>query len=79
MPVPSFDPRPQNVPLLPEIKAAFAAVLTYVRREWENTADPVDVESVRKVRTDTADRATPWTAEEVPEPLEPSSKDGFVA
>src|SRR5688572_28173719 len=27
MPVPSFDPRPQNVPLLPEIKAAFAAVL----------------------------------------------------
>jgi dTDP-4-amino-4,6-dideoxygalactose transaminase len=27
IPVPSFDPRPQNEPLLPEIKAAFARVL----------------------------------------------------
>jgi dTDP-4-amino-4,6-dideoxygalactose transaminase len=27
MPVPSFDPRPQNEPLLPEIKAAFARIL----------------------------------------------------
>src|SRR5207244_3068403 len=27
MPVPTFDPRPQNEPLLPEIKAAFARIL----------------------------------------------------
>jgi len=45
--------------------ATLAEVLTYVRREWENGADPVDAELVRAVREKTRERARPWTAAEL--------------
>ena len=42
-----------------------ADALTYVRREWGNTAPPVPVESVRKARSQTADREDSWTEAEL--------------
>jgi mono/diheme cytochrome c family protein len=42
-----------------------AAALTYVRREWEHDADPVNVETVREIRKEIEDRNDPWTAEEL--------------
>jgi mono/diheme cytochrome c family protein len=42
-----------------------ASVLTYVRREWGQAADPVDAESVRRVRAATAGRTRPWTEAEL--------------
>lgn len=42
-----------------------AAVLTYVRREWEHTGDPVSVETVTKVREETRGRTDLWTAKEL--------------
>jgi mono/diheme cytochrome c family protein len=42
-----------------------AAVLTYVRREWGQTAPAVDAASVREIRLATTGRARPWTAEEL--------------
>jgi mono/diheme cytochrome c family protein/glucose/arabinose dehydrogenase len=42
-----------------------AAVLTYVRREWDHGADPVDVADVREVRQETRQRANAWTAAEL--------------
>ena len=42
-----------------------AAVLTYVRREWGQTGDPVDPATVKSVRTETASRTRPWTNDEL--------------
>jgi len=42
-----------------------AALLTYMRSAWENDASPVTAEEVRLVREATADRTTPWTADEL--------------
>jgi mono/diheme cytochrome c family protein len=42
-----------------------ANVLSYIRQEWGNSAPEVLPETVAKVRTDTAGRATYWTAEEL--------------
>ena len=42
-----------------------ASVLTYVRREWGQAADPVDAESVSRVRAATAGRTRPWTEAEL--------------
>jgi mono/diheme cytochrome c family protein len=42
-----------------------AAILTYVRREWENTGSPVDTDLVKKIRLATATREEAWTAEEL--------------
>ena len=42
-----------------------AAVLTYVRREWGQTGDPVDPATVKSVRTETATRTRPWTNDEL--------------
>jgi mono/diheme cytochrome c family protein/glucose/arabinose dehydrogenase len=44
---------------------AVAAVLTYVRRAWDNAADPVEPALVAKVRAATVDRHLPWTVEEL--------------
>jgi len=44
---------------------AIAAVLTFVRRAWDNTADPVQPALVQQVRAATADRQLPWTAAEL--------------
>jgi putative membrane-bound dehydrogenase-like protein len=38
-----------------------AAILTYVRREWNNTGSPVPTDFVAKTRADTASREEPWT------------------
>ena len=42
-----------------------AAVLTYVRREWGQTAAAVDAATVRSIRSTTTGRARPWTAQEL--------------
>jgi mono/diheme cytochrome c family protein/glucose/arabinose dehydrogenase len=42
-----------------------AAVLTYVRREWGQSASPVDAEAVRRVREASAGRTRPWRHEEL--------------
>lgn len=42
-----------------------AALLTYIRRGFGNTADPVTPDTVARVRAETADRATPWTEAEL--------------
>ena len=42
-----------------------AAVLTYIRQEWGNTAGPVTPEQVTAIRTQEAARDKPWTAAEL--------------
>ncbi len=43
-----------------------ADVLTYLRRpEFENSAAPVTADEVEKIRAETSDRNTPWTADEL--------------
>ena len=42
-----------------------SALFTYLRREWGHGADPVSPETVASVRASTADRADPWTVEEL--------------
>jgi mono/diheme cytochrome c family protein len=54
------------MPALPTLSDDDVAdVLTYVRREWENTADPVSPDAVRRTRESTAGRTQPWTADEL--------------
>jgi mono/diheme cytochrome c family protein len=42
-----------------------AAVLTYIRRAWGQTAAPIDGAVVQRVRTATAGRTRAWTPEEL--------------
>ncbi len=42
-----------------------ADALTYVRREWGNSASPVSIETVKKVRAETASREDSWTEAEL--------------
>jgi mono/diheme cytochrome c family protein/glucose/arabinose dehydrogenase len=42
-----------------------AAVLTYIRRAWGQTASPIDPAAVQQVRTATADRKRAWTPAEL--------------
>jgi len=51
-----------------------AAVLTFVRNTWDNHASPIRVETVKRVRAETADRTTFWNPEELlkEHPLEAS-------
>jgi mono/diheme cytochrome c family protein/glucose/arabinose dehydrogenase len=42
-----------------------AAVLTYVRREWGQAAEPVDADTVKTVRRLSAGRSRPWTDDEL--------------
>ena len=42
-----------------------ASALTYVRREWGQTASPVDPTIVRDIRALTTSRTRPWTEEEL--------------
>jgi mono/diheme cytochrome c family protein len=42
-----------------------ASVLTYVRREWGQTASPVDPATVTAVRDQTRTRTRPWTHDEL--------------
>ena len=58
-----------NVGLMPPLNALtddqIAAVLTYIRREWGNTASAIDVGTVKEVRGVTASHARPWTEAEL--------------
>ncbi len=47
-----------------------AAVVTYVRREWEHTASAVAPGDVATVRTATRGRSKPWTAAELDQPFD---------
>jgi mono/diheme cytochrome c family protein len=51
-----------------------AAVLTYVRREWGQTASPIDAAAVKEIRSLTAGRARPWTAQELLQAVDKSIK-----
>lgn len=42
-----------------------AAILTYIRREWDNTAAPVTAAAVKSIRAATADRQDAWTQTEL--------------
>ena len=42
-----------------------AAVLTFVRSEWGNSASPVNPEQVKKIREATASRSMPWSETEL--------------
>lgn len=54
-----------------------AAVLTYIRSEWGNKADPITPEEVAVVRKEWESRTTPWTAAELDKiPNEPILKKG---
>jgi mono/diheme cytochrome c family protein len=42
-----------------------AAALTYVRREWDHDADPVDPKTVTEVRAEVGNRLRPWSEREL--------------
>jgi mono/diheme cytochrome c family protein len=42
-----------------------AAILTYVRRSWDHTGKPVDPETVKKVRAETAKHEDAWSEAEL--------------
>ena len=42
-----------------------AAILTYIRREWENGAAPVAPSAVKEIRTAHAQRQDAWRQEEL--------------
>ncbi|MCI0627525.1 MAG: HEAT repeat domain-containing protein [Acidobacteria bacterium] len=44
---------------------AIASILTYIRNDWGNHADPVDPKMVSEVRRDTASRDNAWTEAEL--------------
>jgi mono/diheme cytochrome c family protein/glucose/arabinose dehydrogenase len=55
---------------MPALEAAFddemiAAILTYVRREWDHAADPVTPKRVREIRAQSKGRDSQWTAKEL--------------
>jgi mono/diheme cytochrome c family protein len=43
----------------------YAAVLTYIRRSWDNTADPVTTAQVGAIRSKLPQRSRSWTQEEL--------------
>jgi mono/diheme cytochrome c family protein len=60
----------EGMALMPPVGATLsdeevAAVLSYVRREWGNTADPIDAAQVREIRGVTTGRRRPWTDAEL--------------
>ena len=42
-----------------------ANILTYIRREWEHGADPIDVATVKQARAETSSRNEAWSAKEL--------------
>jgi mono/diheme cytochrome c family protein/glucose/arabinose dehydrogenase len=42
-----------------------ASLLTYIRREWGHTADPIEPATVAKIRAETAQRQEAWTEAEL--------------
>lgn len=45
--------------------ATLAGLMTYMRRNWGNKADPVSVETVAAIRAASAGRSQPWTVAEL--------------
>jgi mono/diheme cytochrome c family protein len=57
-----------EMPALPQVgDEDIANVLTYIRREWEHGAEPVEVETVTAARDQTKGRGAMWTAKELME------------
>jgi len=58
-----------EIGLMPPLAALddteLAAVLTYVRRAWGNTASAVPPDAVKEIRGLTKPRTRPWTADEL--------------
>jgi hypothetical protein len=42
-----------------------AAILTYIRSEWDNAAVPITADYVKTVRAASGDRKDPWTQKEL--------------
>lgn len=42
-----------------------ASIMTYLRREWEHTGNPVTPDTVKKIREATGDRSESWTEAEL--------------
>ena len=59
--------------------AEIAAVLTYIRRAWGQTAAPIDAAAVQQVRTATAGRTARWTPEELARSSETCTKQKDAA
>lgn len=54
------------MPPLPQLTDEdVAGVMTYIRREWEHTASPVDVKAVNAIREQNKGRMAMWTEEEL--------------
>jgi mono/diheme cytochrome c family protein len=51
-----------------------ASVLTYIRREWEHNASPVDAKFVAGVRKQSADHPNSWTADELRPPTKKTAQ-----
>lgn len=45
-----------------------AGVLTYIRREWDHNASPVDTKFITELRAKYKDRFIPWTADDLKKP-----------
>jgi mono/diheme cytochrome c family protein len=60
-PMPSFGPGGTT----PWSDDNIAAVLTYIRQEWGNSAPPITPERVAEIRTRVGPRGTAWTAAEL--------------
>jgi mono/diheme cytochrome c family protein/glucose/arabinose dehydrogenase/HEAT repeat protein len=55
-----------EMPGLPDLSDhQIAAVLTYIRREWDHGADPLTDEQVQQIRAQEKSRTQPWTALEL--------------
>jgi mono/diheme cytochrome c family protein/glucose/arabinose dehydrogenase len=54
-----------EMPVLAADDETIAAVLTYVRREWGHSAEPVTPETIARVREAEQQRGRPWTAVEL--------------
>ncbi|WP_395735423.1 c-type cytochrome [Prosthecobacter sp.] len=54
------------MPPLPQLSDEdIAGVLTYIRREWEHTASPVDTKTVSTIREQSKSHMTMWTEQEL--------------
>lgn len=66
----SYD-APEILPVMPSFSTMdngdLAAIMTYIRREWGHTADPVSAGTVGGIRYRSQGKVTPWKAEELME------------
>jgi mono/diheme cytochrome c family protein len=64
----SYD-APEILPVMPSFSTMdndeLAAIMTYIRREWGHTADPVSAATVGGIRYRSQGKITPWKAGEL--------------